>query len=501
MRTRNSLLNFVTSFFPWILIAILGFLKIKLFINTFGSELNGLGQVYAYIGMIEMGFGSAVIYKMYKPFAENDYMTVSRIFKGSKRVYKIMAILMFVFGFVAAIGAATVINSSINKWYIFIIFTLYAFDYLALYSFNLPYQTLLIANQKKYKLNIVINTKNIIFRVIELFLIIVKVNYLYILIISVIFNLIISLILIKLVKREYFWIDENVEEDNAAYTMTKDVFIHKLSKIVYDNTDAIILSLFPNGLILVSIYTAYNYILTYLRQILLFVLSSAADSFGNLFNSKESNLKKCQDIYNEFFTLSLFLGIIISALFFSSVTPFINIWINENYSISILTVGIFSLILFSEYSLKPVTIISEANGKFKETKIIMLYSVVLNILLSIILGLKFQIIGVILSTLLVQLFIIIPLYVNYTYKRILKLNYFEYYKKSCISLALVFIICYLNSKVVLLLNLYSSGNYFSWFSSSCILGIIDFSLIIFIFVKLSKSFNQVIKRIKGVIKK
>ena len=34
MRTKKSILNFITSFFPWVIIAIIGFPKIHLFISN-----------------------------------------------------------------------------------------------------------------------------------------------------------------------------------------------------------------------------------------------------------------------------------------------------------------------------------------------------------------------------------------------------------------------------------------------------------------------------------
>ena len=52
MRTKKSILNFITSFFPWVIIAIIGFPKIHLFISNYGSELNGLTQLIYQIFMI-----------------------------------------------------------------------------------------------------------------------------------------------------------------------------------------------------------------------------------------------------------------------------------------------------------------------------------------------------------------------------------------------------------------------------------------------------------------
>jgi len=506
MRTKNSFLNFITSFFPWLLIAILGFVKIKFFINFFGSELNGLiqliGQVYSYIGILEMGFGAAIVYKLYKPFKENDTETIKRIFKGSKKIYRSIAILMFIFGLSAALISIFVLKAeTLSKPYIFIIFLLYAIDYLSLYFFGLPHQTLLTADQKKYKVNVITNIKSIIFRIIELILIFTRINYIYILILSIIFNFIGNLILIRTVNKEYPWINDDCEADTSTRKMTKSVFFHRICKTVYYNTDMILLSLFPSGLVSASIYGSYNYIVTYLKQLLNMVLVSPVDSFGNLYSDDKIAQKKKTSIFNEYLSLSMVMGLFASVMFFIAINEFIPIWINTDYVLSIWAVSFFSMIIWYEYSLKPINIIIEANGEYEKTKFIPLAGAILNIVLSICLVFNYGISGVLFATLITQVLIFQPLYVKFAYKNIINDSSKEFYKRFLFSTILGVLLILLDYGIIECLNLYNYKSYLCWFYSSAIIGIIDLGIIFGLFYFLSPSFKAFLKRIKGVRKK
>lgn len=505
MRTKNTILNFITSFFPWIILAVLGFIKIKLFINNFGSEFNGLiqlvGQIYAYLGLLEMGFGAAVIYKLYKPFADNDYKEVSRIFKGSKRVYRIIGSLMFLGGIVSAIVAPLLLHSNtISKLYIFLIFVLFSFDYVIIYFLTLPYQSLLVADQNKYKINIITNIKHLIFRSLEVVMIIYKVEYIVILILSILFNLISVFFIINSVKKQYPWLDSTVDADNSTLKMTKDVFFHKISKVIFDNTDSILLSLSSGGLVSVSIYGAYNYILTYLRQILNFILSAPLESFGNLFNDQKATLEKKQNVFNEFLSISFYLGLIVTSIFLVSVNQFISIWISDKYQISFLGILIFSLILWYEYILRPIIIIIESVGRYKETKKIPIISSIINIMLSLLLVSRFGIIGVTFASLMVYIFIKHPMYVNYTYNKILNISLINYIKKFSASLLLLILIVLFDYIFISVFNMYNAKNLLRWIIDSSIIAILNLTLTTLAFWLISMSFRNFVRRMLNLRK-
>lgn len=500
MRTKNSILNFVTSFFPWVLLAILGFLKIDIFINNYGSELNGLVQltyqVFNYFGLAEMGFGSAIIYKLYKLFAENNTKKINEVFNGAIKIYKKIGYILFSLGIVFAIYSLLFIKSSeVSSLFTFVLIILNAIDYLLIYRILMPYQTLLIADQKKYRVNLIINTKLILFRIFELILIMLHINYLIVFSVGMVFNLIASLLVRKETIKNYPWISTKSKADLSTFSMTKDVFVHRISKIVFDNTDAILLSLFKGGLTTVSIYASYNYILSYLKEISNYVLNSPLESLGNLFADKKESQEKKISIYDEYFIVSMFISIFFSTMFCTTIKPFIVLWVGNDYILSNITVFLFTSVLFSQCISTTIKSLISATGKFKETKRIVVLASLSNIILSIILVRKYQIAGVLFATAISEIFITMPLNAKYIYNNVLNVSQLSYYLRLLYSIMSTIILIILN-KIIIKLFSFTFANYINWALSAIILSIIDLIIIFTTMYILFKPFKNLIARFR-----
>lgn len=504
MRTKKSILNFITSFFPWVIIAIIGFPKIHLFISNYGSELNGLTQltyqIFSYFGLAEMGFGSAIAYKLYKLFAEDDREKISSVFTGAVKIYKKIGMIIFSLGILLAAGSALFLKSNeISQLYIFVIIVLNSIDYLLIYLLLMPYQTLLIADQKKYKVNVILNTKLFLFKIVELLLIAFKVEYILIVIVGIVFNVISNYLVVKQTLKNYPWLDKKSMPDYSTIGMTKDVFVHKISKIVFNNTDAILLFLFKGGLLSVSIYSSYNYIMSYLIQILEYILNSPLESFGNLFANTKENEKKKRFIFNEYQSLSMFISVFFSSMFYISILSFVKIWLGDKYLISNIAVLLFTSILFVKCIYSPISSMISASGKFNETKKSTIIATLFNIVLSAILVKKYNISGVLFATLFSELFIMMPSYVKCIYKEVLDDNKSNYYKKFVYSVLITIGIVLFDKLLISILSLYSDFNYLNWFVSSTILGIVDAGIVFLILFFTMKSFKALMLRFKRMV--
>ncbi|MGI6329626.1 MAG: lipopolysaccharide biosynthesis protein [Bacilli bacterium] len=499
MRTKYTTLNFVTSFFPWLIIAVIGFVKIKLFIQYFGPEMNGLiqlsGQLYAYLSLMELGFGSAIIYSLYKPFVDNDQEKISQLFVGAKSIFKKIGFLIFLGGFLLSIIVPFIItNLQIPRLYVFAVFFLYAWDYLSMYFLLLPYKVLLQADQKKYKLNIITNTRHLIFRLIELLLIINKVNLLLIIIGSITANLISNLFVIKTVKKEYPWLNKKDKADTSPMGMTKDVFFHKINRLVFNHTDNIILSI-AQGLTTVSIYGAYNYIISYLNQILNYIFKAPQASMGNLHADEKVGISKKEAIFNEYLSLSFYFALLVVPLFIVSVSSFISVWINKTFVLSSLAIILFGFILWYEFILVPLVTTLEAKGEYKNIKKADFYSAITNLVLSFILVFKYGIVGVLIGTVVSYALVSHILYVRYVYQSFIEKPVLIYYKKYIVFLISLIIVIFSQNILIKGLNLYNNDNIFQWFLETSFIGSISLIVITFLFYFFYSSFQNFINRV------
>ncbi len=498
MRTRNSILSFVTTFFPWLILAVIGFIKVRLFINYFGSEMNGLiqlaTQMYGYLTLLELGFGAAVMYKMYKPFATKNYDKVSELFNGSKKIFYPIGIAIFVVGTILGFVVPMFVhNLSIPKYYVFAIFFLYAIDYLTLYMFGLPYRNMLLADQKGHRISITINIRHLIFRIIELILIINKVDIIIITIGSIVANLIASYVLIRITHKLYPWLNKKAKPDKSSLAMTKDVIIHRISKMVFNSTDQILLAL-TSGLVTVSVYGAYNYIVIYLRQILEYIATAPRSGFGNLINDPKATKESKKEVFDEYIILMLFFAIIITATFTIAIRPFVTLWINKDYAIGTLPILLFGVIIWFEYSLRPLNTIVESSGLYKETKKNAVGAAIINIVLSAILVKPFGVTGVLIATCIGYLYMH-PLNVKVIYQNVIGYNHKEYYKNYIYCIFLVILIYAINYLGVKTFDLYKTNSILTWVFHSSIISIFNASITFGIFYKLSLPFRNVVKRI------
>ena len=102
MRLKNSIKNSLSGFIQNIIIILIGFVAQKIFLSTLGEEylgLNGLfNNIITMLGITELGIGTAIIYNLYKPLAENNIEEIKSLMKFYKKSYRIIALIVAVVG-------------------------------------------------------------------------------------------------------------------------------------------------------------------------------------------------------------------------------------------------------------------------------------------------------------------------------------------------------------------------------------------------------------------
>ena len=153
MRSANSIKNAIVAMIMSITTILVGFISQRVFVQTLGTEylgINGLfTNILSMLSIVDLGLGSAIIYHLYKPIAENDESKIKSLMLFYKVTYRVIAIVIAVLGLCVIpflhkiVGQVTIKESII---YIFILSTL---DIIA--SYLLTYKrSILYANQKNY---------------------------------------------------------------------------------------------------------------------------------------------------------------------------------------------------------------------------------------------------------------------------------------------------------------------------------------------------------------
>lgn len=454
MRTKKSIYNFISDVIPYLILAVLNFLRIKYLIKYYGEDTNGymqlVTQIFSYLSLAEAGFGTAVIYKLYKPLADNDHDKISSIVVGSKIIFKKIALIMTAGSVLCSIAIPLFVNKgSLTSLFLVSIFLFYSVHFLIEYFIVYPYTSLLQADQNQYVFNAYKNIIKILFGALELFLMSLKFNLLLIISINILFTFVYIHIVKRKVKKLYPWLNEKAKPDTTAFGMTKDVLVHKLSYLVFSKTDPIILSAFSLGY--VSLYTSYNYILDFITNIVSKLYNSIRASYCNIVALGKTEDKKYFDMFLSF---SFFVACFCCMTFFSTANHFVDgIWLNKNYNLNKSILLLFSITTFAKIINNPIYIARDSKGLYKETKMFTIVQAIVNIVLSLLLVKKCGMFGVLLATAIAQYTISIPCNVKIVYNKVFNTNIIEYLKKLCFSTLNCVILYFINGSILNMFNL------------------------------------------------
>ena len=101
-RIQNSKYNIIFGVLNKITILFLGFVLRTVMIYTLGAEYLGLNSLFSAIlnvlSLAELGFGSALVFSMYKPIVENDEKTICALMYFYKKCYRIIGSIIVVAG-------------------------------------------------------------------------------------------------------------------------------------------------------------------------------------------------------------------------------------------------------------------------------------------------------------------------------------------------------------------------------------------------------------------
>ena len=206
MRTKKTIINSIISILMYSINIIIGFIFQKIFIMTLGNEylgLNGLfTNILSILAVVELGFGNAIIYHLYKPLAEKNEKEINLLIKFYKKTYNLIAAIIFLLGIVSMLFLKNIIGEVNIEENVYLLYFIALFDIVA--SYLLTYKrSILYANQETYIVNIVHIGYIFILNLTGIILLILTKNYIFYLILKVIFRILENIIITIVVNKKY----------------------------------------------------------------------------------------------------------------------------------------------------------------------------------------------------------------------------------------------------------------------------------------------------------
>lgn len=432
-RMQVALKNASITLASQIAYIVASFICRTIFTKVLGSEylgLNGLfSNILTMLSFVELGMGSALVYKMYKPLKEEDEAKLIVYMNFYRKVYYTIAFIMTILGLCVIPFLDYLVdapNIDINIQFLYLLFlTDTVISYLYVYK-----KSILIADQKNYIVAVYTQTFNIIMNIGQIVILVLTHNYIIYLIFKILCDWLSNVLCSKYAEKIYPFIKKKTKEkisnsDKAELKENiKGLLLTKVASVAFDGTDNIFIS-WSVGISSVGILSNYSLILTTLNGLFNQIFYSITASIGNL--GVDSSKEHVEEVLEKLYFLNAilygYMGIGMTLL----LKPFVvDIWVGEEYTLPFFTIFLLILELCLRGMHYPLYMTRSALGLFAQMKNIPPFCALLNIVLDFVLGEFYGIAGIITAT------IISRMIVRFTdvcvlYRGVFKMSVFRYY--------------------------------------------------------------------------
>lgn len=405
-RQKNAMLASVFAILEQVISVGSVFVYRTFFLSVLTKEYLGIEGLFTNIlqlfSLAELGIGTTILYRMYKPFAEKDVDSISAHVRFYKNVYHGIALItatigLLLFPFIESIVDASDVPSDVNLKLVYALFVLQSVaSYLFVYK-----QSIIQANQRSYLVSSFTTALTVVNVIIKIVVLMVTRKYELVLVVSIVTTILINWAFSLWITHEYKEIFKNQTKlsKEAQKDIIKDttgLMCHRVGFIVLTSTDNIVLSKMVS-LAAVGIYTNYATITAGISMLLTKMLNSFTPTIGNFIVNYEK--EAIEDLYKKLIFVNFWFTSFCTVCLYVLLNPFIEIWLRDtSYLLDVFTV----MVICAQFYIKSSQTMNEAfinaAGLFTRDRIRPLIESGLNLVISIVLAKEIGIAGVFIGT-------------------------------------------------------------------------------------------------------
>ena len=401
MRKKLLAKNTVASLLSQITALVCGFILPRLFLEYFGSEVNGLvnsiTQFLGVISFLELGVGAVVQSSLYKPLAEGDKQQVSRVMVSADRFFRRLAQILLGYVLLLVTVYPLIANQSFGYLYTATLIAAISISSFAQYYFGIVNSLLLNADQRGYiqynaqTITVVLNT------VVCVFMIKLGGSVQLVKLTTSLIYLARPLALRIYVNRRY-QIDWKIQYDGEPIQQKWNGVAQHIAAVVLDGTDTIVLTLLST-LSNVSIYSVYFMVIKGVKTLFLSMTNGIQSLLGELRARQELEELRKTFGWTEWciHTGTTFVFSCTAAL----IVPFVRVYtagINDANYIQPAFAILLTLANAMHCLRLPYNIMVLAAGHYKQTQKNYIVAATINIVLSVLTVKAWGLIGVAIGT-------------------------------------------------------------------------------------------------------
>lgn len=435
-RTENAIRNVKTGFIVQLINKIMAFVVRTVFIKCLNNEylgVNGLfTNVLTILSFAELGIGTAIIFNMYKPIADNDKEKIKTLMSLYKKTYNIIGFIVFFLGLMVIPFMNIIVKDAPNiKENLILIYILFLINTSSSYFFTYK-KSIIIAHQKQSIINNIDSIFYLIKSAIEILFLVITKNYIIYLIIQIGGTILENFYLSYTANNMYPYLKEknvkklNREESKTIFSNVKALVIYKFGGVIMNGTDNILISSLIN-VATVGIVSNYNLIILSVKSILSSALNGITASVGNL--NAIGNKEQKEKIYYDLTFIYYLIYSLCTISFIVLLNPFIKIWLGNSYILHV-SISISLAISFFIDGMRQTGFIYRTTlGLFQKAKSTPNIAAITNIVLSIALCKLWGLVGIFIATSIAQLVSYSWIDTHLIYKYEFKKSPKDYYKK------------------------------------------------------------------------
>lgn len=403
-RVHKSLLNAEVNLIFYFLSLFLAFFSRKIFLDCLGADFIGLtgtlGNILGYLNLAELGITASIGFFLFKPLQANNRQEIQEILSLLGYLYNWIGCIILAGGIIISLFFPLIFsNANLNLGIIY--FAFYSFLGSSLIGYFINYrQILLTADQKKYLVAIYFQSANIIKIILQIYLAYTYKN-LYVWVgVEFLFGIIGCITLNWKINQEYPWLCVNKKQGKMlmkkypdVLVKTKQVFIHKIKDFVLVKSDELFIFLFVS-LKMVAFYGNYMIIISKLISLFSAMTGSVGASIGNLV--AEGDKHNMMKVFWEFTTIQHTIAAILCFSLYNFTEPFVAHWLGPEYIMDHRILVLLIIYIYITNSRNSVDSFNYAHGLYADVWSAWA-ELIINVSITIIGGLKWGIIGILLG--------------------------------------------------------------------------------------------------------
>ena len=400
MNTLMGLLSQVTTL-------ICGFIIPKLILHYYGSEVNGLvssiTHFLSFISLAECGMGVVVQSSLYKPLADGDDDQVSRVLISSDRFFHSVGALLVVYAAALVFIYPHITDTAFDFWYVAGLLGAISISLFIQHYVCMSYRLLVIADQRGYVqlgLSILCQVLSTLFCTLAAVL---GVSIQGFKLISSLM-LILHPILLTVYVRRHYRINKKLKLEGEPIKQKWNGFAQHVAHVVLNNTDTVVLTFFST-LTQVSVYHVYFLVVNGIKTMVMATVTGMQSYLGGIFAGEDQ-----QKLVKSFAKYERLLHAGVTFLFACTavlIVPFVQV-----YTLGIQDTDYYAplfglLITLSQMAFcirLPYNTMIFVAGHYKETQLSALIETGLNIIISVVMVIRFGLVGVAVGTLAAMLY-------------------------------------------------------------------------------------------------